>query len=87
MRQLYIRDPQIYIQKIEVVSLRKSPCANSTTGAFYTKRTNSYSILLQNAEFLIPDKNLILIGTARSYLTVILPNMAPGREVSVVESV
>lgn len=78
MRQLYIRDPQIYIHKIEVASLRKSPCANSTTGAFYTKHTNAYFILLQNAEFLIPDKNLILIGTARSYLAVILPNVDPG---------
>lgn len=71
MRQLYIRGlKRIANEDIAAPPSRISyTCANCMITA---------CILLQNAEFLISDKNLVLIGTARSYLAVILPNMDPG---------
>lgn len=72
MRQLYIRKSRHTTHRdIPVGSGRliRSVCANCTIFA---------CALLHNAEFAPVKKNLILIGTARSYLAVILPNMDPG---------
>ncbi len=72
MRQFYIRKSQrTAIGNISVGSICVAGriCANCMIFAF---------TLLHNAEFVPAKKNLILIGTARSYLAVILPNMDPG---------
>lgn len=71
MRQLYIREPwRSANEGIPAVPGRASRiCATCSIYA---------GILLQNAEFPNSTKNLILIGTARSYLAAILPNMDPG---------
>lgn len=71
MRQLYIRKLRRSTNR-DVSgnpSIISHTCANCTITA---------CVLLQNAEFPNSTKNLILIGTARSYLAVILPNMDPG---------
>lgn len=72
MRQLYIRKSQDTTRRDIPVSsgrLIRCICENCTIFA---------SALLHNAEFPFNAKNLILIGTARSYLAVILPSMDPG---------
>lgn len=72
MRQLYIRKPQDTTRRDIPVSfgrLIRCVCESCTIFA---------SALLHNAEFPFDPKNLILIGTARSYLAAILQNMNPG---------
>lgn len=64
MRWAYIRKSRLC--NSEQHSRAKQICA---------KQINSSSVLWQNAEFLVLEKNLFLIGKGFSYLTVILPDM------------
>lgn len=78
MRQLYIRESQICICRIAANGFRQGCCKSGVSSTICAKHLNFYSCFLQIAEFPFNGKNLILIGTARSYLTVILPNVDPG---------
>lgn len=70
---------QLYIRKSQHTTNRDIPVGSGhLIDCIYTNCTIFACILLHNAEFASVKKNLILIGTARSYLAVILPNMDPG---------
>lgn len=70
---------QFYIRKSQHMANGNIPVdAARLIGRIYMNCTISVLPLLHNAEFTSAEKNLILIGTARSYLAVILPNMDPG---------
>ena len=72
MRQFYIRKSQHTTHRdIPVGSGRLVHCVCANCMIFACA-------LLHNAEFVSVKKNLILIGTARSHLAAILPNMDPG---------
>lgn len=67
---------QLYIRKFRHMTRRDIPVGvGRLIGRIYMNCTIFACALLHNAEFAPVKKNLILIGTARSYLAVILPNM------------
>lgn len=70
---------QLYIRKSQHAIHREIPVGvGHLIVRIYMNCTIFACALLHNAEFAPAKKNLILIGTARSYLAVILPNMDPG---------
>ena len=70
---------QFYIRKSHHAANRIIPVDSSRLiSHICVSRTIFIFDLLHNAEFALAEKKLILIGTARSYLAVILPNMDPG---------
>lgn len=75
MWQLYIGNPQTVPEAFRTI--RRRPCNCIDWNNFAEHQVN-HRFFVHNAEFPFAEKNLILIGTARSYLAVILPNMDPG---------
>ena len=75
MRQLYIGNPKTVPQAFRTICRR--PC-NCTDWNNFAEHQVNHCFFVHNAEFPFAEKNLILIGTACSYLAVILPNMDPG---------
>lgn len=70
---------QFYIRKTRHTANGDVPASSSCViGHICANCTILACVFLHNAEFSFAVKNLILIGTARSYLTVILPNMDLG---------
>lgn len=70
---------QFYIRKTRHTANGNVPASsNCVIGHICANCTILVCVLLHSAEFSFSVKNLILIGTDRSYLTVILPNMDLG---------
>lgn len=69
---------QLYIRELKRVTNRGIPASPNRISHTCANCMIPACILLQNAELPGSTKNLILIGTVRSYLAVILPNMDLG---------